>query len=1140
MIAMKSNTTNFRISFTSMLRLAIVLGGLFFLLPQEAGATHIVGGNLTYRCLGSDMFGNNRYEIRLTVRRDCLLGAPDAQFDDPASVGFFDGITHELLTFVGTNGELRIDLNNNDTLNEILHSDCGIVMGDVCVHTTTYVAEIILPYRASGYTMAYMRCCRNGSLNNVLNPLSTGMTLVAELSGFAQLEHSCSPQFNSFPPIYVCVNKPLEIDQSAFDPEGDSLVYSLCTPNAGGDQNMNRPQPPFNPPYDPIVFRPPYTLANLMGGVPLTIDPDSGILRGIPNTIGQFVVGICVSAYKNGILTGTTRRDFQFNVRQCRDVPVAGFSAPSLSCESLTVAFDNQSLLADEYLWIFDLNDPNSATSTVFEPTYTYPQGGFYDVALIVQDSGHFCIDTFIRHIGVFDSELTADFTYDVSSCDEDGVILNVTDQTTGFGNIPISSYAWILTVCGDVFPSGAQNPTFPFDLEEPCTAFLAMIVTDSAGCTSSASTSFPVQEITIPVNPEADSICKGITVPLLNGADPGLTYTWQPPNGLDPMDGYNAIAYPGLSTTYYVTVTDGLCFVTDSVHVGVQQLPSLDFTYSTDCKSLVVDFTNTSSNGVLYHWDFGDSTGSDEASPVHTYTTSGNYTITLSSRDGCDVSIDTTITANAITEDFSDTLVNCFKDSIELNTIHNVLYTYNWSPGGFLSKPNVPNPKAGIIDDTKFYVTVTQAGLEGCEILDSVLVLVPDDFTLDAGGDLTLCRFDTIDLLAESNGNVTIVWKDSLGQVLQLGPVYSVSPTKTTKYFITATDTLGCSKDDEVVVFRPSPFEIDITPGDSAYCNIQTITLQVDPIAGVTFEWFNAGGTSIGTGESVDVTPGIATCFRVIGTDTLQCESDEIVCLSPTTFNPLITDNQLICLEEQVSIAVTGEVGQNVTYLWSPGNETTSTITVSPDSTSQFCVEVTNTDVGCKDTLCTDVAVSLIDPLDISIDAIPDTIFFSESVQLIVNEDLTPDLDYEWVASDGEVLPPINNPIATPQNPQNVTYTVTVTNEDGCTATASITITVRNPFCDERDIFIPNAFTPNNDSKNDVLYVRSPYDIVIDLHIYNRWGEEVFSSNNKNIGWDGTFGGEELHPDVFGYYLDVTCPNGEKYFKKGNITLLR
>ena len=96
------------------LRMIFIMCSLLMLSQQDAKATHIVGGNLTYRCLG-----NNQYEIRLSLRRDCLLGAPDAQFDDPASIGFFDATTNLPLAFVGFGGEFLMDFNEDDTLNQI-------------------------------------------------------------------------------------------------------------------------------------------------------------------------------------------------------------------------------------------------------------------------------------------------------------------------------------------------------------------------------------------------------------------------------------------------------------------------------------------------------------------------------------------------------------------------------------------------------------------------------------------------------------------------------------------------------------------------------------------------------------------------------------------------------------------------------------------------------------------------------------------------------------------------------------------------------------------------------------------------------------------------------------------------------------
>src|SRR4030095_4120638 len=155
-------------------------------------------------CLGNDI-----YQVKLTVRRDCFQGASDAQFDDPASIGIFDMTTGQLITdLIGyPDGQLLINFNADDTLNEILVSDCSVISGDVCVHTTMYVKNVFLPYRPTGYTLAYQRCCRNGTLLNVQDPLNTGMTIVAELSGLAQQECNSAPQFGAYPPIYTCTNK---------------------------------------------------------------------------------------------------------------------------------------------------------------------------------------------------------------------------------------------------------------------------------------------------------------------------------------------------------------------------------------------------------------------------------------------------------------------------------------------------------------------------------------------------------------------------------------------------------------------------------------------------------------------------------------------------------------------------------------------------------------------------------------------------------------------------------------------------------------------------------------------------------------------------------------------------------------------
>jgi gliding motility-associated-like protein len=121
----------------------------------------------------------------------------------------------------------------------------------------------------------------------------------------------------------------------------------------------------------------------------------------------------------------------------------------------------------------------------------------------------------------------------------------------------------------------------------------------------------------------------------------------------------------------------------------------------------------------------------------------------------------------------------------------------------------------------------------------------------------------------------------------------------------------------------------------------------------------------------------------------------------------------------------------------------------------------------------------------------------------------------------------------------ETTTYTLTAT--DGlCTKSDTALVKVYEIVCDDPYVFVPNAFTPNGDQENDVLYVRGIWIEKCVLRIFDRWGELVFETTDQNIGWDGTFKGKKLDPDVFDYYLDVECLGGLHNIIKGNITLMK
>jgi len=132
---------------------------------------------------------------------------------------------------------------------------------------------------------------------------------------------------------------------------------------------------------------------------------------------------------------------------------------------------------------------------------------------------------------------------------------------------------------------------------------------------------------------------------------------------------------------------------------------------------------------------------------------------------------------------------------------------------------------------------------------------------------------------------------------------------------------------------------------------------------------------------------------------------------------------------------------------------------------------------------------------------------------------------------------PTINNPTAFIT--QTTVFHVVIS--DGiCTRSDSVAVTVYELNCDEPDIFVPDAFTPNGDGNNDVLFVRGRFIARMDLKIFDRWGELVFETTDQSDGWDATFKGKPVDPAVYVYWLEVTCGDGQEFFKKGNVTVIR
>ncbi len=152
----------------------------------------------------------------------------------------------------------------------------------------------------------------------------------------------------------------------------------------------------------------------------------------------------------------------------------------------------------------------------------------------------------------------------------------------------------------------------------------------------------------------------------------------------------------------------------------------------------------------------------------------------------------------------------------------------------------------------------------------------------------------------------------------------------------------------------------------------------------------------------------------------------------------------------------------------------------------------------------------------------------------------------YVWTPSSGLSCTTCSNPSASPG--VTTTYTVVVTDANGCTATDAVTVFVipdPDPCAGvgiDNAFYLPNAFSPNNDTENDELCLLGREDCINEftIHIFSRWGEEVFTSDLKTFCWNGSYKGKELNTAVFTYYLKAVLTSGAEVVRQGNITLVR
>jgi gliding motility-associated-like protein len=583
-------------------------------------------------------------------------------------------------------------------------------------------------------------------------------------------------------------------------------------------------------------------------------------------------------------------------------------------------------------------------------------------------------------------------------------------------------SYAWLpatgLSATNIVNP--VANPAV--------TTTYTVTVTDANGCVAT-------DDVTVTVNPlpiadaGADvSICIGSSTNL--AASGGVSYAWSPATGLSATNIANPVANPAVTTTYTVTVTDANgCVATDDVIVTINPLPLANA--GPDAPICIGGSTNlAASGGVSYLWS--PATGlsaTNIANPVANPAVTTTYTVTVTDANGCVATDDVTVTVNPLPiADAGADVSICIGSSTNLAASGGV--SYAWSPATGLSATNIVNPVANPAVTTTYTVTVTDAN--GCVATDDVTVTVNPLPIADAGADVSICIGSSTNLAA--SGGVSYLWSPATGLSATniANPV--ANPAVTTTYTVTVTDANGCVATDDVIV-TINPLPLANAGPDAPICIGGSTNLAAS--GGVSYLWSPATGLSATNIANPVANPAVTTTYTVTVTDANGCVATDDVTV---TVNPLpIADagaDVSICIGSSTNLAASG----GVSYAWSPATGLSATNIVNPVAnpavTTTYTVTVTDAN-GC---VATDDVTVTVNPLPIADAGADVSICIGSSTNLAASGGVS----YAWSPATGLSATNIANPVANPA--VTTTYTVTVTDANGCVATDDVIVTI-NPL---------------------------------------------------------------------------------------------
>ncbi len=859
--------------------------------------------------------------------------------------------------------------------------------------------------------------------------------------------------------------------------------------------------------------------------------------------------------------------------------PTVNFSGqPAVSCGAITISFKDLTIAsAGSSLksWAWDFGD--GGTSVVENPTYTYSFQGNFQPRLTVTDNNG-CTSSLDTAQPIAVSILNPSFnTVDTNSCPNAPNPVKFNNTSTGGFN---PTYSWNF---GDGSPADLTfSPIHNYLNVGTFTDTLTM--TDSYGCTKK----FGFTSILIDT-PNASFTMSGnySACPVFNDfftftGHYATTYAWDFNDGgisqkQNPVNGY---ALPGDYWPRLVVTSPGGCIaLSDSQHVHIDG-PVGTFSYAPPyaaCDSLTVNFQVTTTNVVSFVWTPGDGSAPQTTpTPMFTYkyTKPGQWSpfVTITDAAGCKLN---KIGQNLINID-SISKVNYYASKTTLCDSGNVIFTdtsilspytvvtnYVWDFGdgtGTITGmyPTITHDFTTVGTYT-VSMSITTSG--GCTGFVNYPITVAASPQVAINGILNQCEpailtFTGTELVPDPNGPLTWSWNFGNGQTANVQNPSAVNYPKAGEYVVelTATNTKGCS----MMTDTTAPNHLFIYPVPTVNAGADTTICLGTPLqlngsgSATTYNWLpptDPGATLSCQACANPIANPVpnSTFFVLNGTSIHGCQANDTI--QVTVNVPPVVDvsgPDSVCLGQSAQLMATGAS----IYTWSPteglSNPAIGNPLATPDASqigSQPSNVITYIVTGYDSKKC----FSNVDSIQITafnypvITLTPNATINVGSTYQINSSVTTNIVGISWTPSNTLSCSDCLTPVATPT--KTTKYSLTATNEGGCSTTDSIRVQV---ICDGTNFFVPNSFSPNGDGVNDRFIVNGVgLNVIPSITIYNRWGQIVFQKsnfapNNAADAWDGTFNGQPAPSDVYIYTIQILCNNATLIPYHGNVTLIR